>query len=96
VDRWQKFLDSWATKGGNLAVLSWFVIILLMLTIWVLHRGNSEGQAATVILSTFSAFSGALLAALTGQVGGSRRTDSNGSGTSAPISGNPPTFGGST
>jgi hypothetical protein len=85
IERWQKFLDSLATKGGNLAVLCFFVIFLLLLTMWVLHRGTSTSQAATVLLATFSGFSGALLAALTGQQGGNRKTDGNGNGNGAPV-----------
>ena len=75
MQKWQAFLDSLATKGGNLALMAVFVVSLLVLVIWVTSRDAGDSQAATVILSTFSAFSGALLAALTGQVGGQRKTD---------------------
>ena len=80
MTRWQQFLDSLASKGGNLFVLVLFVSSLLLLTLHVFHRGyDPNSQAVTVILSTFSSFSGALLAALTGQMGGQRRNDGNGS-----------------
>jgi hypothetical protein len=75
VNKWQAFLDSLASKGGNLLVLSFFVGGLLGLVIWVTLRDQGDSQAVTVILSTFSGFSGALLAALTGQVGGQRKSD---------------------
>jgi hypothetical protein len=78
MQKWQAFLDSFATKGGNLFVLGMFVISLLGLVIWVTSRDQGDSQAVTVILSTFSAFSGALLAALTGQQGGNRKSDGNG------------------
>lgn len=72
---WTKMLDSLSSKGGNLFILCLFVVSLLVLVIWVTSRDQGDSQAVTVILSTFSAFSGALLAALTGQAGGQRKTD---------------------
>jgi hypothetical protein len=72
---WQKFLDSLSSKGGNLFILCAFVVFMLALVIWVTHRDAGDSQAVTVILSSFSAFSGALLAALTGQQGGQRKSD---------------------
>jgi len=76
MTRWQQFLDSLASKGGNLFVLSLFVSSLLLLVMHV--RNEPNGQALTVILSTFSGFSGALLSALTGSIGGVRKGDANG------------------
>jgi hypothetical protein len=75
AEGWQKFLDSLSTKGGNLFVLGLFVAGLLALVIWVMLRDPGESQVVTVILSTFSGFSGALLAALTGGSGGQRKSD---------------------
>ncbi len=66
MDRWQKWLNSIATPGGNLLVLSLFVIALLTVVIFEIHHGL-EGQVQTVVLSTFSGFSGALLQALRGR-----------------------------
>lgn len=71
----QKILDALASKGGNLFILCVFVGGLLFLVIWVTSRDAGDSQATTVILSTFSAFSGALLAALTGAAGGQRKSD---------------------
>jgi hypothetical protein len=66
MQSWQKFLDSLATKGGNLLVL--FVCFggLLALLIHVLHHGDS-GNVSMVVVATFSGFSGALMATLTGK-----------------------------
>jgi hypothetical protein len=65
---WQDFLNSLNTPGGNLALLVVFVGLLLVLVLHILHRGDTQGgQATTVILTTFSAFSGALLQALRGR-----------------------------
>lgn len=48
----------------------------MALVIWVTLRDAGDSQATTVIISTFSAFSGALLGFLTGQsVGAQRKTD---------------------
>lgn len=76
MEKWQRFLDSWATKGGQLLLLCFFVIILLALVIWITSRQAEDNQAQTVVLSTFSALSGALLGFLTGAaVGGQRKSD---------------------
>jgi FtsH-binding integral membrane protein len=86
MNNWQRFLDSLASKGGNLLLMALFVVSLLTLVIWVTSRDQGDSQAVTVILSTFSAFSGALLAALTGQVGGQRKTDNGKDQPTAPAS----------
>jgi hypothetical protein len=64
--KWQLFLNSLSTPGGNLLLLVVFVASLLGLVLHVLHHGD-EGQVQTVILTTFSGFSGALLQALRGR-----------------------------
>ena len=66
MQAWQKFLDSLATKGGNLFVL--FVCFggLLGLLIHVLHHGDA-GNVSMVVVATFSGFAGALMATLTGK-----------------------------
>lgn len=66
METWQKFLNSISTPGGNLLLLAVFVSTLLGLVLHVLHHGDT-GQVQTVILATFSGFSGALLQALRGR-----------------------------
>lgn len=66
MTKWQFFLSSLSTPGGNLFLLVVFVGLLLALVLHVLHHSDS-GQVTTVILSTFSGFSGALLQALRGR-----------------------------
>jgi hypothetical protein len=66
MQSWQKFLDSLATKGGNLFVLLICFAGLLGLLIHVLHHGDS-GNVSMVVVATFSGFSGALMATLTGK-----------------------------
>ena len=69
--KWQYFLNSFATVGGNLFLLVFFVLILLGLVLHILHHGDTN-QVGTVVLTTFAAYSGALLQALRG-----RTTDTN-------------------
>ena len=66
MQKWQAFLTSISTPGGNLFVLCIFVSALLALVLHILHHGDN-GQVTTVILSTFSGFSGALLQGLRGR-----------------------------
>jgi hypothetical protein len=63
---WQKFLDSLSTKGGNLFVLLICFAGLLFLLMHVLHHGDT-GNITMVVVATFSGFSGALMATLTGK-----------------------------
>src|SRR6202044_2943480 len=63
---WQKFLDSLSTKGGNLFVLLICFAGLLCLLMHVLHHGDT-GNITMVVVATFSGFSGALMATLTGK-----------------------------
>jgi hypothetical protein len=65
INAWNKFLDSLSSPGGKLLILALFVASLFVLVIHVLHHADS-GQVTTVILATFSNFSGALLISLTG------------------------------
>ena len=66
--KWQMWLNSLSTPGGNLLLLAVFVSALLSLTVHVLHKdGQDSNQVTTDILSTFSGFSGALLQALRGR-----------------------------
>lgn len=64
---WEHFLNSLATRGGNILVLIFFVVGLFFAVLHVLHHGESAAvEVRTVVMSTFSGFSGALLQALVG------------------------------
>lgn len=79
MDSWEHFLNTIGTKGGNILVLILFVIGLMGALVHVLHHGQDvNAEAKTVIISTFSAFSGALLGALTSSGGARRPTDNGG------------------
>ena len=69
MGKWQYFLNSLATVGGNLALLMAIMFIMLGLVVHILHGdGKDNAQVTPVILSTFSGFSGALLGLLRGRV----------------------------
>jgi xanthosine utilization system XapX-like protein len=70
--KWQYFLNSLATVGGNLFVLTVFVLILLGLVLYTLRVPSANPQVVTTIVGTFGSFSGALLLGLKG-----RSTDTN-------------------
>lgn len=63
MNRWAQFLDSLASRGGNIAILLLATGGLFGACVHLLHHGD-KSEVATVILSTFSGFSGALLNAL--------------------------------
>lgn len=64
--KWQNFLNSLATPGGNLFALLLCVAAFTALVVHILHHGDDE-RVVTVILSTFSGFTSALLLALRGR-----------------------------
>lgn len=70
--KWQYFLNSLATVGGNVFLLCFFVIVFLALIIYVLHGANANDRLVSTVSDTFMGFSGALLLALKG-----RTTDQN-------------------
>lgn len=77
MDKWNDFLESLSTKGGNLLVLLVFTLMFMGLMIHVAYRHNQFGpEITTWIVGTASGFTGALLAALTGQA----RKNGNGNG----------------
>lgn len=56
----QSFLDSLATRGGNLLILCFFVFI----SGFAMNRIHKSDEIDTVMVSVFSGFCGALLQAL--------------------------------
>jgi hypothetical protein len=65
MKRWQDFLDSISTSGGNILVLFVISIALLFALLHVIHH-DTTGQTVAVISTTFSGFVGALLQSLRG------------------------------
>lgn len=66
MQRWQTFLNSFNTPGGNLMLLFVFVIGMLILVVYLLHHPG-DANITTVITTTFAGFSGALLKGLSGR-----------------------------
>jgi hypothetical protein len=64
MDAWSDFTDTLNTRGGTIALLFVSCLLLGFGVLHVMHHGDT-GQAASVIISTFSGFGGALLLALT-------------------------------
>jgi hypothetical protein len=61
---WVSFTETLSTAGGIMALLFVSTVLLGCAVIHVIHHGDT-GTGATVIISAFSAFYGALLGALT-------------------------------
>ena len=64
IDGWNEFTDSLNTRGGTIALLFITCLGLACMVLHIMHHADT-GQAAATIISTFSAFTGALLLALT-------------------------------
>jgi hypothetical protein len=64
ITAWQDFADTLNTRGGTIGLLFIATVLLGWGVVHVMHHGD-QGQAAAVIISTFSSFTGALLLALT-------------------------------
>lgn len=60
---WVTFLNSLGTRGGNLLILLVMNGFLFLAVLHVLHHGD-KGDIASMVSTTFSTFSGALLHAL--------------------------------
>jgi len=68
MKRWEAFLESIASRGGNLLVMIMFVGGMLGLLVVFLYHPASQAsdRIIMVVLSTFSGFAGALLNTLVG------------------------------
>lgn len=86
MENWEHFLNSLATRGGNIVILLCVSVLLGFGVLHILHHGEVNVEAKTVVLATFSAFTGALLQALMG--GSSRQRQADRNGEVAPINGN--------
>ena len=64
---WQGFLDSLATKGGNILLLVLGNVVLVSLVIWLHLAGFDKSSMTIAISQTLGNFSGALLMSLTGK-----------------------------
>ncbi len=75
VDIWHEFLDSLATIGGNIFNLIVLEVLFFFGVLHVLHHPEVNKEAGSLIISTFSTVTGALMYALT-----QRQRSGNGNG----------------
>jgi len=78
MEKWRQFLDSLATRGGNILLLWLCVGGFTGLVLHALHHPEVNVEVKTVVLATFSTFTGALVGALTGGASRQRSNDGNG------------------
>lgn len=64
---WGTFIDSLATEGGNLALLSFFVVFMLCVLIFTFVRYGPSSPSAITIGNAFMGFVGALTLSLRGR-----------------------------
>lgn len=89
MSKWQGFLDSLATKGGNILILVAASSMLLGVSIFVMMKFGPTIPAVVLVSGSYGNFQGALLGAL---IGKERNGNGTGNGTSsspAPVA--PPT-----
>ena len=79
MTRWQSFLTSLATPGGNILILCFFSLIMLAMVVGTGQKGNQ--QIVTFMLATASTFLGALVGILRG-----RTSDPNGTNSTTTTS----------
>lgn len=70
LEKWNALLESLGSPGGNLFVLVVLTFGLLFLVLHVLHHPEESAQVVTVIVSTFTGFTSAILVLLTGRRSG--------------------------
>jgi len=99
MEKWSAFLESLASRGGNLLVMIMFVGGMLSLLVMFLYHPASQAsdRIIMVVLSTFSGFAGALLNTLVGSAthtatqaaAQAAKANGNGSTPPAPPAGTP-------
>lgn len=65
-NKWQKFLDSLATNGGNLFLLAFFSVVLLGVSVFLMIKFGPAHAAVTLVVGSFGTFTGALVGILRG------------------------------
>lgn len=89
MDKWKLWLDSIASKGGNILVLLVINLCLGSALMHVLHHPEINAEARALVLSSFSGAFGALLFSLQNG-GGQRKADSNGTNVQSGPAAAPP------
>lgn len=66
IEAWKLFLDSLATRGGRIAVLSWFATVLITIGVRFAYSPPPHPDAEKVLLGLLTLVVGALLTSLRG------------------------------
>jgi hypothetical protein len=66
-NKWQGFLDSLATTGGNILILVLFAFILLVGSVYVMIKFGPSIPTVAFVTGSYGQFQGALLMALVGK-----------------------------
>jgi len=82
---WTNFLNSLATRGGAIFLLTAIFATGVCVSIHLIHHGEAGGQLAATLMGSFSSFSGALLLALKGSSESSATATTGPSGTSVTV-----------
>ncbi len=90
MEKWRLWLDSLASKGGNILTLFMLNILLGIALVHVLHHSEINAEARALILSSFSGAFGALLFSLQNG-GGQRKADTPTVPSATPPVATPPT-----
>ena len=85
MNSWKLWLDSLASKGGNIFTLLFVNVMLGCALVHVLHHTEINAEARALVLSSFSGAFGALLFSL--QNGGGQRKVDQGNGQPKPDGG---------
>ena len=85
MNSWKLWLDSLASKGGNICTLLLVNVLLGCALVHVLHHSEINAEARALVLSSFSGAFGALLFSL--QNGGGQRKVDQGNGLPKPENG---------
>src|SRR5574341_619675 len=81
LNAWERFLNSLATRGGNILTLFWLWVVIgiamiVAVVVQVIYKIEVNAQVLTVFISTFSSLTGALIALLQGGQSRQRGGDS--------------------
>lgn len=67
MSRWQGFLDSLATKGGNTLLLVVLSLLFLAVAVVLIFKYGPTNPTVNLVSGAFTSFSGALLLSLKGE-----------------------------
>lgn len=84
MSKWQGFLDSLATKGGNILLLVMLSIVFLVAALVLMLKFGAVAPSVVLVVGSFNGFAGALLMALVGKDRNGNGSNGNGGAPIAP------------